>query len=101
VVKYHDTIGMECVYICEKTQNYLQAQVNLVIGDQLDIYIKPQSNMTCGELNSILEYLASDILKRLKIKISENCHVYIKYDEKTFTVELTDSVATGITEQPA
>jgi hypothetical protein len=89
---------MEYVYICEKTQDFQQAKINLMVGDDdADIYIKPQQMMTCGELNSILGYLKDDIIKKLRLDILK-CHAFIIFDGITYDVEMADGTAVTIKE---
>jgi hypothetical protein len=92
-------LNMECVYVSEKTKEYLQAQIEIIIGDDdADIYIKPQQMMSCGELDGVLDYLENDIFRKLKMRIADECNVYVISEGVTYDVELTDGAATSINE---
>jgi hypothetical protein len=99
MTQYRDTLGMEYVYISESTQEYKKIQVNLILGDdETDIYTRPEQMINCGELNSVLEYMKGDILKKLQIDVSADCHVYVVHGGITYTVELENGKAQTITE---
>jgi hypothetical protein len=92
-------LSMEYVYISEETHEYRQAHIELIIGDDdADIYIKPHHMVSCAELNSIIDYLKNDIIKKLKMHIDDECNIYVISEGVTYGVGLTDGYATSITE---
>jgi hypothetical protein len=102
MTEYRDTLGMEYVYVSEATNEYLKVNISIILGDNdTEIYIMPQQMITCGELQTVIDYLGNDILRKLIIKITENCTVYVKYDGVTYLAELDDGVVTAVNEQSA
>jgi hypothetical protein len=97
MANYQDTLGMEYVYVSETTNQFLHAQISIIVGDDdTDIYIRPQQMITCGELNTIFDYLNHDVFKKLKMHVSKGCTAYVIFDGVTYDVELDNGVAVAI-----
>ena len=84
-------LELDYVYTADGTLDYRNVRVSVSVGDETAVItILPENEMSKTELNSIFDELESDLLKKTKISLTDECHIELKMNGYNHTVTLAD-----------
>ena len=82
--------SMDYVYTTEDME-FRNLHVELTVsGSKTVVAITPEHTMTLEELDGVLYDIESDVLKKVRICIMDECQVVVHQDGKDYDVVLTD-----------
>ena len=91
-------LEQEYVYTADGNDEFRTVRISLDVTEMEEIVtLKPEQNMTMGEIDRALKGFEEDILLRMQMKLGESHPVQLEYKGKNFKVSFTDGKVSGIT----
>ena len=91
-------LEQEYVYTADSNDEFRSVRISLDITEMQEIVtLKPEQNMTMGEIDRALKGFEEDILQRMQMRLGESHPVQLEYKGKMFKISFTDGKVTGIT----
>ena len=93
-------LEQEYVYTSDGTDEFRHVNISLDVTEMEEIVtLKPEHNMTMGEIDRALKGFEEDVLQRMHMKLGESHPVQLEYKGKIFKISFTDGKASGISSQ--
>ena len=85
-----DPLELDYVYYADGGEEFRNTHVTVTISDE-DAYVivTPEQTMSHSELEGILSNLVTDMLKKMRLCILDDCHVILKQNGQSFKVSLS------------
>ena len=82
-------ISVDQVYTAEGSDEYRNARVTVaVVNDMYEVAVEPEETLTRSEMDSILKIVESDMLKKIRVSLKDDCKIVLKRNGQAYTVAL-------------
>jgi hypothetical protein len=81
---------MDYVYTAGES-DYRNARVVLEVGEDFGtVTVFPDAPMTEDDLGGLVKYIETDVFKKARIDLNNDCRVVLEQDGKSYDVELSE-----------
>jgi hypothetical protein len=82
---------MDYVYKASET-DYRNVRVNLAVGEDFaTVTVVPETPMAEDDLGGLIKYIETDVFKKARIDLKNDCRIVLEQDGKNFDVELSEA----------
>ena len=90
-------LDQEYIYNADGTGEFRTVNIALELTEMEEIVtLKPQQNMTMGEIDRALKGFEEDILHRMQMRLGESHPVQLEYKGKIFKISFENGKVSGI-----
>ena len=90
-------LEQEYVYTSDASDEFRSVRISLDVTEMEEIVtLKPDQNMTMGEIDRALKGFEEDILQRMQMRLGESHPVQLEYKGKIFKISFSDGKVSGI-----